>query len=293
MDNRTEGRTGFEEVNKVPKHWKFPGKYSLLYPIRVVDRIDLKNRFLVVKGKDVKFDYFFSEQGQLLYGRMEMANLVLLTFGGDTNRYFSFHNFKGQGEFGRPVNRISFSLPRMLMGEPMESEDSLGDVTYINGKIRSISLGDTFDQDKEAVKIASPTINIVLDEDKKGLAKEDWRYGDLSYKDRQNFTYVETEDKRNEVKLAKGKDLVYRIQWEVEGDSMVVKQTHIPTGVVKVIKAPIRIDIEKIKEPALAKTYYKKGKSRELIMPWKNIDRIIGVNLTYSDQSKKQEGYGS
>lgn len=50
----------------------------------------------------------------------------------------------------------------------------------------------------------------------------------------------------------------------------------------KILRSPISIDMEKVKSAVLSKAPYPKDEKGRVVVPWRNIDRIVGASLSYS-----------
>ena len=103
-----------------------------------------------------------------------------------------------------------------------------------------------------------------------------------------DFIIQEGREENELIVFNKKGELVFRVNSEVEeleGEkSLVVYQTHIPTDIVKILRAKIRINKQKIYDAIFSRPPYDKerkvGKDR-LIVPWRNIDGIVGASLSY------------
>ncbi len=111
---------------------------------------------------------------------------------------------------------------------------------------------------------------------------------------------VEREYSRNQlVYLDNYRRKVFRVEWKVdEGYNseqerekcplLFVSQTHIPTDIIKTLSAPLRIDLQKVADAVFARPPYPKDERGRLVVPWRNIDRIVGARLAYSYPPQKQ-----
>lgn len=84
----------------------------------------------------------------------------------------------------------------------------------------------------------------------------------------------------------------YEIVWDkvmeknIDGDEVlffVVTQSHIEGDEekgVKILKTPIQIDMKEVKSAVLSEPPYSR-KNNRLVVPWRDIDRIVGASLSY------------
>lgn len=90
----------------------------------------------------------------------------------------------------------------------------------------------------------------------------------------------------------KDRKQVFEIEFGEESDreehkrqSFFISQKHIPTGIIKILRAPLRIDLQSIAEILNSKPPYNKegvrGKER-LVVPWTNIPQMVGAGISYS-----------
>lgn len=55
-----------------------------------------------------------------------------------------------------------------------------------------------------------------------------------------------------------------------------------------ILKSPTQIDMEKVKESLLSVPPYPKDDKGKIVVPWRNIDQIVGASISYSSPPPKQ-----
>jgi len=287
------------EIPKIPENWKFPERDQPdLKPVQ----IDNDARFLaftVPDGRGLKsVEYFFNREGEAVgYYRIPFLS----------------------GAAGIAVTsdcKTQYVIPSMLSGTAPENiyvlfkkaesklgtfatGDRLGAVFYHQGELSSIQVDPVFlERPEEEDSIESPKYQLSIINSGVLLSLID-RQNDY-FHGRRKFTMdnfvIDSETKKAKDKVEvfekNGKE-VFEIKWEIrEGDreegrkeSLVVSQTHIPSGIIKTLRAPLMLDMQKVEEAVYSRPPYPKeriaGKDR-LIVPWRNIDRIVGASLSYS-----------
>lgn len=259
---------------QIPENWNFPERGD---PHLGVVQIDLDERFLALRLPDDKEeryeyrerygDYFFDSDGNLLQHRTHYSLDTIILLTGDSTVLYSISDVARKG------------LSIYLLPSPPTEEDlmppNLGGFEYCNGHLDRVSLGDTF----------------ITDRDQGGIIESPRLYFDMRY-----------EKWRSSV-FGANKEEIFRIKWseevsevgaeKIKATFLVVSQTHVPTKIEKILKAPLRIDRQKYIDAVFAKPPY--GKERvagqdRLVVPWRSIDRLVGASLSYSyppDQSQK------
>jgi trehalose-6-phosphate synthase len=79
----------------------------------------------------------------------------------------------------------------------------------------------------------------------------------------------------------------FGLKWKVKDNKIVATEIHLPTQMSRTLCAPIALDMDKIAKMVFSKPPYEKIKDKlsgteDLVVPWREIDRIMGVGPSYS-----------
>lgn len=171
---------------------------------------------------------------------------------------------------------------------------------YKSDNLHEVGLGTAFRRvsDSEDGLVKAPIIILATDsyELSFGENTSDWR---LVRKKEYLGEFLEKEgDSPNKIKFtdADGKDIYYiewrigEIRWPqrdnsvaVEG-TLVVERTHVPSKTIQTLTLPLSFwpNFDRLRTILLSKPPYKKDENGRLVVPWRNIDRIVGASLSYS-----------
>lgn len=291
MDSKTPEINPQSEGLKIPANWKFPEREEC--GIKVV-QIDINEKFLAVqRPKNIQDsnithplygseECFFNKDGEEVTFRSHMKR----------ETYIGFR----QGELP-----ITYTLP---IGSPERYSSSLhvgfnsGEAggglvgaSYDRGMLRFASLDQFFTtKDLNGITIKSPRLifgsyQIATPDEKRTF--------DLNKELSGNDFIVEIQGKNEAAISSDQHKKLFTVAWGMQESErekipiLVVSQTHIPSGIVKTLRAPLKVDYDKVVGAALSKAPYPKDERGRLIVPWANIDRIVGASLSYSYPPQK------
>ena len=320
MDKTPEINPTPENI-EIPENWKFlEGDKQTLK----VAQIDLGERFLAytlpddpkVNKKLYKGeyrDYFFDSEGKRLQWRSHEgfdANIFLV---GENFIHYNINELNARIEKLPDSKKISIYFreqeydryDRNQLLDLMRSDRLFttrqGYIHYdISGLLDSIGLEELFTRDEKGNDISSPDLGFFRDNE------NDFRLRFYkAHHINKDFSYKKDTEKDNAVGIYilnpnQEEEKVFDVDWKIQrGESdeertreyLVVSQIHIPTGIIKTIRAPLRLDMQKVEEAVYSKPPYSKeriGGKERLVVPWRNIDRIVGASLSYSYPPDKQ-----
>lgn len=291
------------ENPKIPASWNFPERDD---PRLKVVQLDLDEKFisfnlpgikpLYSKSTEHKYfihhsgDYFFGHDGNPLASREQHAHETIILLTGDSyNMYNISDDYYSQRVF------VDF-----LLSAPTDEDlvpYSLGTIEYYNGDLYRLTLGEAFTTtNDEDTLIKSPFIR--LEPTTRWALYEASSMGeaiDVSIQKNSNLR-IQGNEGRNESRVFEAnKEEIFRIKFQIEKEEvgekknmvkfLVVSQTHVPTGIEKILKAPLSVDRRRCINVANSKPSYQKeakaGKNR-LVVSWRDIDRIVDARLGYS-----------
>lgn len=307
MDNLAE-KSQPEKI-AIPEYWKFPerNKKGL-----VVKQIDLPQGFLAItlpgasyykekkiyKGEYV--DYFFNQEGRPRELRRHSGfDTQIKLRKGESEMLLNIHEWGRLPEFSE-FNGISILEPDAnprIIEDPSKMLatvsyryplNNIDNSTHYN-LLSTSCFGENFVVDRKGKKIKAPgsLLNVVLSRGD-GLKAFHWELSSLfPYED--DFLREEQRE-LNEVLFRdkNGKEsVVFKLKWDVKDGILIATQTHLPTQVSRTLRAPITLDMSEIAKVVFAQPPYEKpgdesNDSEDLVVPWREIDRIIGISLSYS-----------
>jgi hypothetical protein len=288
MDKTPEINSSPENL-QIPENWQFPERGD---PGIKVEQIDLNEKFLAyqydinIQDPNVTHplygyeECFFNENGKVVVSRSHEKISTYIGFWGGELPIMYLLSTRAQGPYPSSSLEVHFSSG--------EAGGSLGDSMYDRDTLRFTALGEYFTaKDLSGVLIKSPKLVFISFQT---VTPEEKRTFDLK-KDLSgsNFVVKEDESRENEATVFNNREEeIFKVVWGEQEDErektaiFVVSQTHIPTGIVKAFSAPLRIDTKKIAEAVFSRTPYPKDERGRLVVPWRNIDRIVGASISYS-----------
>ena len=313
MDNIPEIKPTPENI-EIPENWDFRYRDT---PGLKIDQIDLDQRFIAFylptdphTNQPLYGDYFFDNEGKSLVnrhyykeGRMSELGSTSIDLVGDLEIDYWIdarpENFVDYGK--HPIRRdIGISVDfreKNLNGKIGTRFDEILGAVYYEGQLfNGVHFGYNFapdpNRDKHLfvpsmdfdIKIGtSDTMRLLLDpKNRDNEALELWGkgFGGLQPQINQNGA----------VYLDKNGDKIFQVDWKIEEDELepsrgrlaVFSQTHIPSGIVKTLRALLRLNLGEVKDAVFSRPPYQKDERGNLIVPWRNIDRIVGATLSYS-----------
>lgn len=275
MEKLPEGRPQF------PAHWKFPGKDSMEKGTLNAKVVQAERDFLAISlnpdlsmtTRDQK-DYLFDQEGNVVVekstyvDRGENLSIINIT---NVERDMATHLFvHGDNRDSNFLTIFGFDHVGdngMIAGYPF------GSVSFTKGKLTDVVMGGLFDVDMEGKKIPSPECRLSFDEDGSPRMTLLSTVFDL-VRVRSNPIYTSMADGG------------YKLSWGPKDDgNFFLKQEDFETGTIKILEAPMELDMESLGKVALAEPPYEKqkiGGRESLNIPWRDIGNILGVTLSYS-----------
>jgi len=286
MDNITEIKPSPENI-EIPENWKFPERNT---PYEVIG-IDANIRYLAVKGIEMgterpfQSEYIFDRNGNMVqiknstiaqnvdYSTISLARREL-----DLEYFFINSRIRlirfGAETFGDP---LKYLVDYGYMGT--FAYDSTSEINELKYMVLGSFDDSTSEKDHDnKVRIAKPYKPykpyepcLVRSSHKGGLKTEDWRV-------EAGTVHGTIEDPR------------FTMSYQVEDNFLVVSQTRVEDKMVKVFRAPLRLDQKKIADVAFAKLPYERDSRGNLNIPWLNISsavdenqhRILDASISYS-----------
>lgn len=303
MDNVPE-RPLSQEKLQVPESWQFPERDE---PGLKLMQIDPEERFLALTVPDGKghksAEYFFDTEGNIsryLVPRANSLNNIDVGLTSDIKVIYNIeHGIRSSPHLLRPsdISVFLISSKEDIMDPDFGEKGMLGIFYYKDGELHAVVAESIFAEGKSYIE--SPRFFLRVSND-----GTPWRpsFGFNVHKpseydsskrefDTGNFVLRWISRQKLDV-IDKDKKQVFEIEFGEESDredhgrrSLFISQKHTPTGIIKILRAPLRIDLQKIGEILNSKPPYNKermGAKEHLVVPWRNIDRVVGASLSYS-----------
>lgn len=77
----------------------------------------------------------------------------------------------------------------------------------------------------------------------------------------------------------------YSFEWKLEGETLVAKETHLGKGISRTVRTPLHIELDRVKDAAFLQA--SKNDEGKLYAPWRDMDKLVGVRLNYSQPLPK------
>lgn len=313
----SEIKQSFEGL-KIPENWNFPERDK---PGINIIHLDLDHNFLsfiLPNNPSINpplvhnwyrgeyRDYFFAPDGKKLHSLSHTGFETRIELVSDNFATYRIN----EGKSKRDSVDIFFSSSYSEDNNSYLPPNELGQIQYLTGRLQAVFLGKVFATDKEE-EIKSPFALVHNLRDVRGLGDGEWIFSQEHESFNSGFLSPRrVSEKENTVGIyilnsKQKEEKVFEVEWKVQrGDReeeksreyLVVSQTHIPTDIIKTFRAPLSLDMQTVEDAVYSSPPYPKeriaGKDR-LVVPWRNIDRIIRARLSYSypppqDTSKKQ-----
>lgn len=247
-------------------------------------------------------DYFFDSKGNPVDFRRHNTFDTSVQIGGDYLTTFRVHEWQGSPEHANLEAIIRLSETG-ASAAPIEGLISLHFKSMWNttgepfAKLEMASMGKIFGMDRNAKIISAPSsmtgmIGLrVLEAGMVGEGSEtrDWGFNTIGHKN-----LIFDEERSNKVVLLdENGEPNSEIEWEVKEGILVYTQTHLPTGIRKVLRAPVKLDMSAVAEAVFAKPPYEKERSFGtdfLRVPWRHLPRIVGASLSFQYPKKEDLG---
>jgi len=279
---------------KIPDNWQFQEK-SISLPVL---QIDLSERYLALRRTYPKYpeeteiiDYFFDRQGLTLMAR---------SFKDFSSDKYSV-DIKKKGEIQVEYS-FSYHEPYTMSVSFFNPEEtSMSTSSFVANPMDGIFF--STDGRSAVVRMARPWIKdspnppgIDFSNEKNEFIKRDWD----CYKifDRGSFRLLDQDQSNKLVFVNREGRKEYVVVWDTvmeetrEGRQafFVLTQSHFDVGsqeTRKILKSPLQINIEEVKTALLSKPPYPKDDKGRLVVPWRDIDRLVGARLSYSYPPQK------
>ncbi|MEK7518031.1 MAG: hypothetical protein AAB583_05810 [Patescibacteria group bacterium] len=286
------------ENPKIPENWDIP-RDLVNNPKSKAIQVDEKERLaaFAIAGKrrmynyqkpaDVMYyhDFIFDREGKLKASRKNHGFKTIIELNGEQKIEYWFYEEDKDPSVYKILSTEIYFTPVFLDEKKYLINRSLGAFKYPgSGDLTAAMLGNVFEGYQEKSFIYSPQPQLIIrGGDVVEITNEIWpmsrKYPDNAQPIPKDFTYIDKEGKES-----------FRVEWRSEEGYFILSQKHIPSGILKTLKAPLKLDMEKVSEAAYSKPPY--GKERivgqdRLVVPWRNIDRLVGAGLSYSYPSPK------
>ena len=285
---------------KIPENWKFPERDQPdLKPVQV----ESDSRFLaftVPDGRHQKsVEYFFDNEGEISgYCITPLVGNISVGLTTDSRSVYDFHRYASL-DAPKVIDVTVIFKNSELSDETLE--DRIGYIGSLYGNVYLVNVDSVFlKQSEEEKEIKSPRFGLRIEN---GEVKFDAMAPKAYFEDRneyivENFVIRKKTEQTAEI-FDKGGKQIFGVEWRTEesdkdeggGQFLVINQTHIPTGIVKTLRSPLRFNLGKITESLSVGPPYNKEKKtgkEVLVVPWRNIDRIVGASISYSYSPQKQ-----
>lgn len=289
---------------KIPENWNFPEKNE--QGLKLI-QIDPEERFLALTVPDGKghksVEYFFGAEGNvsgyLIVPSANSPNNIDVGLTSDIKVIYNITRNTGSGLHPlTPMEIYVFLISDKDHLMDPEFEEMLGDFYYRSGELCGVMVDSTFAEEKSHIEsprffLQALNYNASWTSPDFGFDVNSPRKYDSSKKEFDTGNFVLRGVNRQKLDVVdKDKKQVFEIEFGRESDrgehrrqSLFISQKHTPTGIIKTLRAPLKIDLQKVAEILNSKLPHNKervaGKDR-LVVPWRDIDRIVGARLSYS-----------
>lgn len=287
-----EGRHQPENI-EIPQHWNFLGRNNPCLKIRQIDidksflGFDLPDNPISVTLASYKGEYgdiFFDEEGRELDKRVHGAFDTHINLVRDIKVSYSVH------EWASP-SHADLDIIFLKSETAGPSAFELGGVNYDSSHLGAVHLGSQFiGMQGEENDLRSPLL-IIGQYSQVSLRSGNWEIN-FSEGLPVNNSFAMSHITERQVVFNQDREPIFKVEWGIQKSGLEeekdrayllsVSQTHIPTGIIKTLKAPLGLDIEKVLEAVFSRPPYRKDDRGRLVIPWRNIDRIVGAGLSYS-----------
>ena len=277
--------------SQIPGHWNFFEKDFLRKENSEIQVVQIEYDFLAIKGKLSEKEYFFNSEGDIVFGRSVRYSSKLPKFFGSEividNQGREIPSGFIASDIQTDDSEIAFSFLEVEKDKDSYLPNAL--VHFKSGKLTAIALGENFIIDRQDNVIKSPKVYVSFSEDREPVI--------LIVPNSSNDDFATVyEGKPGEMKVANAeRELVYQINLKPTAKGWTLKQVHIPTEIEKIFEVPLKLDLESIREAVLAKPLYDKTPSKlkgappVLDVPWRKIDELVGITLSYSYPDPRQK----
>lgn len=299
-------------ANPQPEKVKIPGEWNFLERDTEglkVSQIDLRQRFLAIslpnrqihewdsKYRGEYVDYFFDAKGEAIdYRKHSDFSTTIVLRKSDTGMRFWMNEERGglPEDYSTITVGLSETAPEVktLEFSALDYDNYLTFLsifaknTFYRG-LFTIDSSRIFAKDRNGNEIKSlGAVMGLIDVGGRGnnLEASDWSLKDY---DKSRFL-SDKQEKSNEVFFRNEKgEVVFRLNWEVEDGKLVISETYLPTQITKILCAPIIFPTGEVAKAVFSRSPYEKKRNRisgleHLEVPWREIDKILGVSLAYS-----------
>lgn len=294
--------TGVEST-ALPSNWNFPERSNIYR--KVFNQIEPNHNFVsftidyLVDERPAyqTKDYFFDHEGNITDSRRHFSDRrATICLGLEIPTLYQVINNGNENSVGiyfdePQKDSSSFSLPLLR-------------IHYVNGRFDRVLIT-CFFMVLNGERVHSPSFPLGINIDPhRQFPSNAWKeINDNKYKSEKfSCTYLSRAKLAREIDVSdvqgnKVFQIVYGIKdIEVRPEGKMQKvffsdQTHLETGIVKGVIAPLSIDIEKVNAAANVVPRYAQKRIaglKILNVPWTNIGRVVGASISYSYPPPKQ-----
>lgn len=290
---------------KIPENWNFPEKFSGPTDI-VVDQVDesqnyLRLHFVRDDLTEREKEYFFSN-GQPVYERETASTLPHIFHWGevDTQYTLELDLYKRLKYFfvdfsHREGDLLGNSIKQSEKDYDNDAMIGAGGFTFSpNGEIKMLLIGMPFvEQDGNFIPVAD--IALTLTNGGNRFNANDYR-PTVEEIDPKYMIADRSETNKIILNNIQGQD-AFITEWGIKTEEdkrgikapfFVVTRSHSTTGTVQTLRSPMQVDLGLITESAFSRPPYPKDDKGRLVVPWRNLDRLVGASISYSYPPPKQ-----
>lgn len=285
------------ESPKIPEHWQVAVGETTDYRVIYLDKDNGYIAGLAKVKSDHYREYLVGTDGSPLIARNLHAGYWDDSMGGEQRPSAGLRKWGAMQQtydFGSDLNLDPSLSIDFFREEEIEHESYGGSMVGPDTTENIINLIRFSPQGTlESIFMTSdkqPILEFLNKKDK--FIKRDWNRGAIESLG--GFRILDQGEQNKLIFVNKEGKKEYLVSWgtEVEEDGngdkvpfFVVIQSHFNAGneeTRRIIRSPIQIDMEKVKSAVLSKPPYPKDEKGRLVVPWTNIDRIVGASLSYS-----------
>lgn len=267
--------------NGIPANWSFPERGNPSLRIRAFNVGERSLSGGLDSGEE--FDYFFDNNGSPVEARHfgnPNKNSEIIFFTEHSIEKYIFAAPKKLTEpskRGKPKTRLTVEFSYQYRDEGVRGDSDK--VEFLEkGELGRIILARTMVKDGEPIGASPITVNSI--EGKSGFVPEEWNVA-LS----EPTDFVSSEYDKHLFINSQGEEVAIAIKVESEKgprkDQFILKiiETQLPDEAIKVVQAPLSVDIKAIENVAFST-------QNEEEVPWRNIGQLIGARVYYTQQYK-------
>lgn len=263
---------------KMPSHWQLPDKNGQITVFQINEEEGFLYYAIASGGKNFRtIECFFDKEGVV---RAEKRNRTIdedvqvdILVPGEIDMSYMGINLLDL--------KAKKSVVTVMLSHKVGTDHlPLAAVVYSGGQLESILFSNIFKAEGEDYPV------IDFERDASGAITPS--NTDLEKNKTTKFKEIK-QGKPNEFHFAdKSGKPICKFKWEEREGKLAVTQELIKTGELKIVTAPLELDLDGFKDAVYPKTHYPKEQvqgikgAQRLNVPWLKIGEIVGVSLGYS-----------